>query len=144
MDNNNEKVTPREFKVGDVVWDCIRGGKGKVIRITKECTYSVDVIIDDNDTVSSYTSEGKYGKDDLLSSLYHQPYRIELLDIPEELPEVGTIVYVWDDGAKTCHPASFIGKSEDLRYLVTATLPVKDKNITYWDNFSLTLPEQFK
>lgn len=142
MDNNNKEVTQRKFKVGDTVWDCTRGGKGKVSGIT-DGVFSVCVVFEDG-AIETYNSEGYFDSDYVLPSLYHQPYRIELLDIPEELPEVGTIVYVWDDGAKTCHPASFIGKSEDLRYLVTATLPVKDGNITYWDNFSLTLPEQFK
>lgn len=144
MDNNNKEVTPREFKVGDVVWDLVRYGKGKVINIDKSSAYPVDVVsVKENDDEKwSYTLEGKYQKNDLLPSLYHQPYRIELLDIPEELPEVGTPVYVWDDGDTSCQIQFFLAKSAHLCQ-TTASLPVKD-NKTHWDNFSLTLPDKFK
>ena len=144
MDNNNKEVTPREFKVGDVVWDSVRFGKGKVIYIDKSSTYTVGVVsVKENDDEEwSYTLEGKYQESDLLPSLYHQPYRIELLDIPQELPEVGTPVYVWDDGDTSCQIQFFLAKSAHLCQ-TTASLPVKD-NKTHWDNFSLTLPDKFK
>ena len=144
MDNNNKEVTPREFKVGDIVWDSVRFGKGTVINVDKHPTYPVNVtsVNEDDDEEWSYTSDGKYSDTDLLPSLYHQPYKIELLDIPEELPEVGTPVYVWDDGDTSCQIQFFLAKSAHLCQ-TTASLPIKG-NKTHWDNMSLTLPDKFK
>lgn len=145
MDNNNKEVTPREFKIGDVVWDSVRYGKGEIIRIDKSATYPVCVVAikeEEDNEMWSYALDGRYQDIDILPSLYHQPYRIELLDIPEELPEVGTPVYVWDDGDTSCQIQFFLAKSAHLCQ-TTASLPVKD-NKTHWDNFSLTLPDKFK
>lgn len=143
MDNNNKEIAPREFKVGDVVWDCIRHGKGTVDNSDVSEVYVYPIKVEfDNGNSERYTLDGKHRNDNLLPSLYHQPYRIELLDIPEELPEVGTPVYVWDNGDTSCQIQFFLAKSAHLCQ-TTSSLPVKD-NKTHWDNFSLTLPEQFK
>ena len=121
----------------------MRFGKGKIVSIDKYATYSINVVSSNSeDNRWSYTLEGKYQDGDLLPSIYHQPYKIELLDIPEELPEVGTPVYVWDDGDTSCQIQFFLAKSAHLCQ-TTASLPVKD-NKTHWDNFSLTLPDKFK
>jgi hypothetical protein len=145
MDNNNKEITPREFKVGDVVWDSVRFGKGKVVNIDKQSAYPVDVVAvnDKHEEIFSYTIEGKYRSDDLLPSLYHQPYKIELLDIPEELPEVGTPVYVWDDGDKSCTVEFFVEK-RDKAYITSTRFPIVNDIGSSWDNMSLILPDKFK
>ncbi len=136
MATSNEK----EFKVGDTVWDCTRVGKGKVCKITND-RFGVHVIFEDS-SQESYDENGYFDYGFQLPSLYHQPYTITLQEIPEELPEVGTIIHVWDDDSIQCCVGFFIGKEEG-RYLATQYYPSTSEPYR-WDNMSLTLPDKFK
>lgn len=134
-------MTQREFKVGDIVWDSVRYGKGKVINIDKSSQYPVEVRSSDDEY--SYTADGKYQQSDDLPTLYHQPYRIELLEVPEELPEIGTPVYVWDDTDKAC-TIEFYSNKVGKKYITKTTTPPAGDAGSSWDNMSLTLPDKFK
>jgi hypothetical protein len=141
MATSNEK----EFKVGDIVWDCLRHkGKGFVKHI-----YSVGndipcpvIVMFDKEVHQSYTLEGYYSTSNIIRTLYHQPYTITLQEIPEELPEVGTPVYCWDDECLSCRLGFFVGKKEKM-YQVSHYFP-KLGDIYTWKNISLTLPDKFK
>lgn len=140
MDNNNKEVTPREFKAGDVVWDCTKFGKG-VIEDVDNTTWPI-IVRFDNGEVESYLKDGRLHIESSIPSLYHQPYKIELLDIPEELPEVGTPVYVWDDDSLSCRIGFFAKKSEH-GYTVSLCFP-EPGDLYTWKYLSLNLPDKFK
>ena len=62
------------FKVGDKVWDVLKG-EGEVINIFSEyACYPMDVKFIDR--IYTYTYEGRYYKDDILPSLYKYPVEI--------------------------------------------------------------------
>jgi hypothetical protein len=144
MDNNNKEVTPREFKVGDIVWDSIRHGKGTIDSSDGSDEYVYPIKVEFNNGSSErYTLDGRHRDDNLLPSLYHQPYKIELIEVPEELPEVGTPVYVWDDGDKSCTIEFFVEK-RDKTYITSTRFPIVNDIGSSWDNMSLTLPDKFK
>lgn len=138
MATNNEK----EFKVGDTVWDCLNYGKGRVEFIEKGVRYPVHVLFND-DVTDNYMLDGLRTDSDLLPSLYHQPYTITLQEIPEELPEVGTPVYVWDNTDKAC-TIEFYSNKVGKKYITKTTTPPVGDAGSSWDNMSLTLPDKFK
>jgi len=61
------------FKIGDPVWDVLRG-EGKVITLHENAVYSVSVKIINN--IHDYTYDGKYLISDILPSLYKYPVEI--------------------------------------------------------------------
>jgi len=140
-----EAQDKREFKVGDTVWDCIRHkGEGIVKNIAnkdEKLPYPVLVKFDEGGT-QHYTTEGYGSITDCMQTLYHQPYTITLQEIPEELPEVGTPVYVWDDDDTSSCIAFFLGKSGSS-YETCPCIPFTGKQ-DRWQNMSLTLPDKFK
>jgi len=141
MVTSNEK----EFKVGDIVWDNVRYGKGIITDVSITSPFPITVqTCRDNEMEFSYTLDGKYCKEEPLPTLYHQPYTITLQEIPEELPEVGTPVYCWDNGASGCNMSFFVRKCDNGRYVVSSGFPLKSIYEYTWDNISLTLPDKFK
>jgi hypothetical protein len=140
MDNNNKEVTPREFKVGDVVWDSIRYGKGEV---TDTDNTEPKIMVEFKADTEWFFSDGRLAENDVIKRLQHQPYKIELLEIPEELPEVGTPVYVWDNTDKAC-TIEFYSNKVGKKYITKTTTPPVGDAGSSWDNMSLTLPDKFK
>lgn len=146
MDNNNKEVAPREFKVGDIVWDCLRQEVQGTVRhiYSEEDEMPYPVMVDfEKGGIQSYTLDGYGSTSDAVRTLYHQPYKIELIEVPEELPEVGTPVYVWDDGDKSCTIEFFVEK-RDKTYITSTRFPIVNDIGSSWDNMSLTLPDKFK
>ncbi len=138
MATSNEK----EFKVGDIVWDNVRYGKGKITKV--DCGM-VSVQFDNEQLeIYDYTVSGKFCPSHTFPSLYKQPYTITLQEIPKELPEVGTPVYCWDDGSSGCNMSFFVRKNDNGRYVVSSGFPLKSIYEYTWDNISLTLPDKFK
>jgi hypothetical protein len=136
MATSNEK----EFKVGDVVWDCSRTGKGRVFNVSAG-RFGVEVKFKSGE-IESYDKNGYHDSNYELPTLYHQPYTITLQEISEELPEIGTPVYVWDDESTSSRIAFFLGKSGSS-YETCPCFPFTGAQ-DRWQNMSLTLPDKFK
>lgn len=56
--NSNDQDKPDEFRVGDIVW-CVIYGEGKVIDISEDCDFPVEVTFPDGGVVL-YTADGQY------------------------------------------------------------------------------------
>lgn len=99
-----------KFYVGQKVWDrTLSETSGIVIATDDTNSMNYPIIVEFKDARYTYTIDGRIDSDTTFATL--RPYYYDVVEV-EILPEVGTIVYAWDDLAEDDereHPNVLIG-----------------------------------
>lgn len=105
MSNNNA-----QFYVGQLVWDrTLSETSGIVTATDNTSTMNYPVVVDFGVDRYTYTTDGRIDSDRKFATL--RPYYYDIVEV-EILPEVGTVVYAWDDLAQDDereHPNVLVG-----------------------------------